>query len=113
MSGVKSVTVKKRAPVDQPLEMEIEIRGQDGAGKTLIAAMLQETLEYAGFKNITVVCAVGDAAKTRERLKRINLRDQRCLNTHIRILDEDKPISKEDASQQSNSVWHKLLNTIR
>jgi CO dehydrogenase nickel-insertion accessory protein CooC1 len=113
MNGVKSVSVKKRLPPEEALEMEIEIRGQDGAGKTLIAAMLQETLEYAGFKNITVVCAVGDAAKTRERLKRINLRDQRCLNTHIRILDEDKPIIKENTSQHSTNVWNRLLNTIR
>lgn len=94
---ITSVSVKKRLPADQELEMEIEIRGADGAGKTLVAAMLQETLEFAGFRNVTVVSAVGDAAKTRRRLNRIDLRDQRCLNTKITILDEDKPVGVEEA----------------
>lgn len=110
---IQSVSVKKRLPPDEELEMEIEIRGQDGAGKTLIAAMLQETLEFAGFKNVTIVSAVGDAAKTRRRLNRIDLRDQRCLKTHIRILDEDKPIVKEGAESQSNGSFTKLLNIFR
>lgn len=101
---ITSVSVKKRPPVEQELEMEIEIRGQDGAGKTLIAAMLQETLEFAGFKNVTIVSAGGDAAKTRRRLSRIDLRDQRCLKTHIRILDEDKPIEGTKPSGALNKI---------
>jgi adenylylsulfate kinase-like enzyme len=89
---IRKVTVVKNEPVDG-LEIEIELRGTNRAGKTVIAALIQETLEHAGFKDITVISADGDIAHARRRLSRIDLRDQRCRNTVIRILDENKPIT--------------------
>jgi len=89
---IRNVTVTKREPVEA-LEIEIELRGTNRAGKTLIAAMIQEALEHAGFKDVTIISADGDAEKTRRRLPRVDLRDQRCCNTTIRILDENKPIT--------------------
>lgn len=89
---IRKVTVVKNEPVDG-LEIEIELRGTNRAGKTVIAALIQETLEHAGFKDVTVISADGDIGHARRRLPRIDLRDQRCRNTVIRILDENKPIT--------------------
>ena len=104
--SVKSVVVKKRE-VTETLEIEIEIRGGGGAGKTVIAAMLQESLEFAGFRNVSVISADGDVAKTRKRLPRIDFRDQRCLNTEIRILDENKPVVKQ------KTIFTKLIDKLK
>lgn len=102
---IRKVSVTKREPTES-LEIEIELRGTNRAGKTVIAALIQETLEYAGFKNITVVSADGDIANTRRRLPRIDLRDQRCRNTAIRILDENKPITVK------KTLFDKLVDSL-
>lgn len=103
--AIRKVTVSKREPVEA-LEIEIELRGTNRAGKTVIAALIQETLEHAGFKDITVISADGDITQTRRRLPRIDLRDQRCRDTAIRILDENKPITVK------KTLLEKLVNAV-
>ena len=97
---ITKVTVGKRPPKDF-MGIEIEIKGDHRAGKTLIAALLQETLAYHGFRDVVTQCMDGDQEHVLRRIKRIDLRDQRCLDTRILILDENKPLSDKGKSFMS------------